>query len=115
MAIPATFDIYYYRGDTYPFYLNVKDSDGNLVDLEAAGYSALFTIATDRGPSPDDSWTLTPTIDGSQLTCVITPTIGSQLVAGPYVYDIQVKLDSSTVYTYVTGNIYVTLDVSEAT
>ncbi len=114
MAIPATFDIYYYRGDTYTFYLNVKDSEGNLVDLEAGGYSALFTIATSRGANPTDSWVLTPDITTSQITCTITPTVGLQLDAGPYVYDVQVKLDSSTVYTYLTGNIYITLDVSEA-
>lgn len=115
MALPATFDIYYYRGDTYTFYLNVKDADGNLVDLEAGGYTALFTIATSRGASPTESWVLTPTVSTSQVTCTITPTVGLQLDAGPYVYDVQVKQSSSLVYTYLTGNIYVTLDVSEAT
>lgn len=115
MATPATFDIYYYRGDTYVFYLNVKDADGNLVDLEAGGYTAKLTIATSRGANPDESWVLTPTITASQITCTITPTVGLQLDEGPYVYDVQVKQSSSVVYTYLTGNIYVTLDVTEAT
>lgn len=114
MALPATFDIYYYRGDTYTFYLNVKDSEGNLVDLEAGGYDALLTIATSRGANPSSSWVLTPTIASSQVTCTITPAVGLQLDEGPYVYDVQVS-DGSNVYTYLTGNIYITLDVSEAT
>ncbi len=115
MAIPATFDIYYYRGDTYTFYMNIKDADGNPVDLESGGYEAKFTIATSRGANPTESWVLTPTIDSSQLTCTITPTVGLQLDGGPYVYDVQVKQSSSIVYTYLTGNVYVTLDVTEAT
>lgn len=120
MALPATFDIYYYRGDTYTFYLNVKDANGTPIDLESE-YTGLFTISNYRGPEDlvnigaKVSYEGVVTIDGSQIICTITPTTGALLTSPPYVYDIQVKDTSGdNVYTYVTGNIYVTLDVSEA-
>ncbi len=112
MAIPATFNIQYYRGDTYEFWINAKDNEGNELDLDA--YTALFTIATERGPSPAFSTTATATIDGSRILCTISPAVGETLTAGPYVYDIQVKSGSTNVYTYLTGSISVSLDVSEA-
>jgi hypothetical protein len=112
MALPATYDINYYRGDSYEFIINAKDIDGTELDLSA--YTALFTIASERGPSPSFSTAATATIDGSQIICTISPTVGATLTSGPYVYDVQVKQGSSNVYTYLTGSINVTLDVSEA-
>ena len=112
MALPATYDINYYRGDSYGFIINAKDIDGTELDLSL--YTALFTIASARGPSPDFSTAATATIDGSQIICTISPTVGATLDGGPYVYDVQVKQGSSNVYTYLTGSINVTLDVSEA-
>lgn len=114
MALPANFDIYYYRGDKYEFYLNVKDADGNPVNLEDGGYTGDFTIANVRGPSATFIQTGDVLIDGTQVICTITPTTGLLLTGGPYVYDVQVK-SGDNVYTYVTGNVYVTLDVTEAT
>lgn len=112
MALPATFDINYYRGDTYEFIINAKDNEGNPLSL--TGWTALFTIASSRGPSPTFSVAADATIDGSQIICTISPTVGASLTSGPYVYDVQVKQSATNVYTYLTGNISVTLDVSEA-
>lgn len=118
MALPASFDIYYYRGDTYSFYLNVRDAEGNPLDLEAENYQGLFTIAKYRGPEteesgPKEETTGTVLVIGSQLQCTIPPATGANLTNGPYVYDVQVKKSADYVYTYVTGNIYVTLDVGD--
>lgn len=112
MALPATYDINYYRGDTYSFTIAAKDNEGNPLDLSA--YTALFTIASSRGASPTFSTAATATIDGSSILCTISPTVGASLTAGPYVYDVQIKQGSTNVYTYLTGSISVTLDVSEA-
>lgn len=112
MALPATYDINYYRGDKYQFIINAKDQEGN--DLDISAYTALFTIASSRGPTPSFSTSATASISGSQITCTISPTIGATLTAGPYVYDVQIKNGSANVYTYLTGSISVTLDVSEA-
>lgn len=112
MALPATYDINYYRGDKFEFIINAKDNEGN--DLDLSAYTALFTIASARGASPDFSVEADATIDGSRIICNISPTVGASLTAGPYVYDVQVKQSSSIVYTYLTGTLSVTLDVSEA-
>lgn len=112
MAIPATYNINYYRGDTTEFWIDVKDNEGNAVDLSA--YTAKFIIASARGPAPAFSTSASATIDNSRILCTITPAVGATLTAGPYVYDVQVNLGSSNVYTYLTGNIYTTLDVADA-
>lgn len=118
--LPASFDIQYYRGDTYTFYINVKDANGTPVDLEAGGYTGAFTIANYRGPEDLDIGALVAyngsiTIDAAQIICTITPTLGAQLVAGPYVYDIQVEdVSGDNVFTYLTGNVYVTMDITGA-
>lgn len=115
--IPANFDISYYRGDTYVFYINAKDNEGN--DLDLSAYTPSFIIANYRGPdqggsNPRVAYTATASISGSRITCTISPTIGANLTAGPYVYDVQVANGSANVYTYLTGTISVTLDVSGA-
>lgn len=116
MASPANFDIYYYRGDTYSFYINVSDSDGNPLDLEAENYVATFTIARYRGPETVEQGdreevTGNTIVSGSQIQCTITPSVGSALINGPYVYDVQVQKSADYIYTYLTGNLFVTFDV----
>ena len=112
MAGPIYHDFKYYRGDTYTLVLRVKDGDLNPLDL--TGWTPVFTIASARGPNPDFSITATASISGSIITCTIPPAVGQQLINSLYVYDIQVSNGSTNVYTYVTGNITVELDVSEA-
>ena len=50
MGFPATFNILYYRGDTYEFVIQPKNADGtafNLTDYPSA--SAKFTVASRAG------------------------------------------------------------------
>lgn len=112
MAIPVFFDLNYYRGDTLIFYINAKDNEGNTIDLD--GWTPLFTIASARGPNPSFSVSATASIAESIITCTLPPAVGEQLINNTYVYDVQVSNGSTNVYTYLTGNVYVTLDVSEA-
>lgn len=112
MATPANFDIHYYRGDTYTFYIVPTDTDGNELDLSS--FTALFSIASARGPDPAFDVAASASIDGSRILCTISPTVGLQLVDAQYVYDVQVSSGPSEVHTYLTGNVYVTLDVTEA-
>lgn len=117
MAFPATFNIAYYRGDTYEFYVRPKDQDGNAIDL--TGYTPTFTIASDRGSSPAFS-----VVCDSELTegdtvikCTIASDDGATLTAGTvYVYDVEVADGSSpsVVQTYLTGTVSVTSDVSNS-
>lgn len=118
MAIPANYDINYYRGDTYLFYLQPKDVNG--LPLDVSTYTANFTIANYRGPDQSGdggpllvSYDATVALDGTTVTCTITPAIGSYLSGGTvYVYDVNLNKDGD-VHTYLTGNIYVTDNVVE--
>ncbi len=111
MAIPANFDISYYSGDRYEFYINAKDSEGNDMDLSA--YTANFIIADARGGDATVSAVAEATIDGSQIICVIPPTVGASLTGTTYVYDVNVANGTDYIYTYLTGSITVTQDVVE--
>jgi hypothetical protein len=120
MAFPGTYNISYYKGDTYEFNIYPKDSNGQPFDL--TGYTPVFTIATSRGPSPTlsvEGYALIPP-DASSLRCAILPADAAQLAAGSsYVYDIQISKESEElpyplIYTLLTGNITVTSDVTGA-
>jgi hypothetical protein len=120
MAFPNTFNIAYYKGDTYEFNIYPKDSNGQPFDL--TGYTATFTIATSRGPSPVLSvqgYATIPT-DAASLRCAILPSDAAQLTAGSsYVYDVQISKEDEELpypltYTLLTGNITVTSDVTGA-
>ena len=115
--MPVTYNLEYYRGDTLKFYLVPKDVTGAPIDL--SGSVVAFTVATGRGSSPPDPGGGFPTtitclaaVNGSRITCTITPVNGSNMKAGvPYVYDVQVT-NAGEVNTYITGNINVTEGVS---
>ena len=120
MAFPGTFNISYYKGDTYEFNVYPKDSTGQPFNL--TGYTATFTIANTRGADPEvtfEAYALIPT-EATSLSCAILPADAAQLVAGTsYVYDIQVsnadpELPYPLVYTLLTGTISVTGDVTGA-
>jgi hypothetical protein len=120
MAFPGTFNISYYKGDTYEFIIYPKDANGGPFDL--TGYSATFTIANTRGPNPTLSvigYSLIP-VDATSVRCAILPTDAASLVAGTtYVYDIEISKDDESlayplIYTLLTGNISVTADVTGA-
>lgn len=120
MAFPGTFNISYYKGDTYEFNIYPKDASGQPFDL--SGYSVTFTIASSRGPNPDvtfSGYALIPT-DATSVRCAIIPADAAEMVSGnSYVYDIEVsntseELPYPLVYTLLTGTISVTSDITGA-
>ncbi len=120
MAFPGTFNISYYKGDTYEFNIYPKDSTGQPFDL--TNYTATFTIADQRGPGREVSFSayaLIPT-DATSVRCAILPADAAEMTAGSsYVYDIQVSKDEEgqvypLVYTLLTGTISVTSDITGA-
>lgn len=114
MAFPGTYNFGYYKGDTYEFVLRPKDANGAEFDLD--GFTAAFTIATSRGDSPTFSVAASASVDtvNNTITCTILPSVGNQLDAGSYVYDVQITSGSTVIYTIVTGNISVTEQVTGA-
>lgn len=110
MPFPVSYDISYYKGDTFELLVYPKDSAGNTLNL--SGYSGLFTISTARGDSGivvgNGSASI---VNASSVFCTIPATTGSAFLASQYVYDVQVT-SGSIVYTLLTGNVNVTQDIS---
>ncbi len=110
MPFPVSYDINYYKGDTFELLIQPKDSSGNALNL--SGYTGLFTISTARGESGivvgNGSASI---VNASNVFCAIPSSTGSAFLASQYVYDIQVS-SGSIVYTLLTGNVNVTQDIS---
>jgi hypothetical protein len=123
MAFPGTFNINYYRGDTYEFKIYPKDSGGAPFPL--TGYDlaegAKFTISTQRGLSGvEDQIEAYAVIsdDRSHINCAILPENGVAMADSQnYVYDIEIS-KAGTPYalitTLLTGSISVTDQVTGA-
>ena len=117
MAFPATYNVLYYRGDTYEFVIQPKNSDGtafNLTDYPSA--SATFTIAS-RVAGVDTfvlNGTASVNSSDSYITCTISNTQGSNLAQGTsYVYDVQIKSTGSVnTFTLIAGTLTATNDIS---
>jgi hypothetical protein len=122
MAFPGTFNLSYYKGDTYEFRVYPKDASGAPFSL--ANYTddnIKFTISNVRGPAglPGQVECLArKSGDGTNILCVIRPVDGNQLAAGTtYVYDVEISRTGTAypfTYTLLTGNISVTDQVTGA-
>jgi hypothetical protein len=115
MAFPATYNISYYRGDSFEFVVQPKNSNGTPFDLsEYSSSSATFTVASRVGSV--ETFIFNGDVDintvGSFITCTITPENGSSLIQGtPYVYDVEIR-NVDNVFTLLSGSITVTNDIS---
>jgi hypothetical protein len=114
MAFPGTYNFNYYRGDTFEFIIRPKNTSGAAFDL--TGYEAIFTIASSRGPDPDQVYTgttITSDVDDT-VTCTITTGVGRSLSPDiSWVYDVQITNEIKT-FTILTGNITSTDDITGA-
>jgi hypothetical protein len=119
MAFPATFNINYYKGDTYEFRIYPKDKSGSVFNVSS--YTDVkFTINTSRGTSSDTPIEGYAQIsdDGTYVQCAILPGNGALMSAATtYVYDVEIKKTASPynlVHTLLTGTISVTDQVTGA-
>jgi len=130
MAFPGTYNINYYKGDTYEFNVYPKNNDGTGFDLTSfAGpdldqdtsgtQTAIFKFSTVRGTAGEaNQHQCYATISDNKtyIKCAIRPADGALMTAGTsYVYDIQVQKSGTPypiVYTLLTGTITVTDQVT---
>jgi hypothetical protein len=115
MAFPATYNIQYYKGDTYQFVVRPKTSAGDIFPITSGTYTPKFYIASQRGGAPGTGIEGEATISDNSITCTITPTIGSSLNSSiTYYYDISIAAtgDPDIVYTLLTGTISITADIA---
>lgn len=120
MAFPGTYNINYYKGDTYEFRIYPKDAAGDTFDLTDYAGSQTFTIANARGNSATTTVSAyAEIVDDYFVLCTIRPADGASLVAGTtYYYDVQVDATGDNgydlVHTLLTGTITVTDHVTGA-
>lgn len=120
MAFPGTYNISYYKGDTFEFNIFPKTSSGEAFSLN--DYTQVrFTISNVRGEQVEGGPEKI-TINGyaekrnnQNIVCAITPENGAQMNAGTtYYYDVEIAKISSP-YDYVYTLVQGTISVSEQT
>lgn len=120
MAFPGTYNINYYKGDTYEFRVYPKIASGATFDLEDYTVAG-FYLSTERGGSTIEA-VATIEQDSSGLwyvQCAIPPGTGSALDSSiDYVYDVEILKPAVGAgypyrYTLLTGTISITEDVGE--
>lgn len=119
MSFPGTYNINYYKGDTFEFRIYPKDATGTAFPLNTFT-SAKFSIATERGSSTIIEGYAALSEDNLYVQCAITPAISAQLLTAnsPYVYDVEIGRDAEPydiVYTVLTGTITITEQVTPLT
>lgn len=119
MAFPGTYNIDYYKGDTFEFRIYPKDSEGNPFQFDS--YTQFrFTISNVRGePAGITKQTINgyaTNINNQYVLCVITPENGAELdAATTYYYDVEIGKISSPydiIYTLLRGTITVSDQVT---
>lgn len=122
MSFPGTYNISYYKGDTYEFRIYPKDSNGATFDLTQYG-NAKFTISTARGSSGVSSQVealaiITSGDLGNYITCTIRPDdLKTKDSSITYVYDIEITKNSTPykyVHTLLTGTLNITDQITGA-
>jgi hypothetical protein len=118
MAFPGTYNINYYKGDTYEFRIYPKDAAGDPFPLAGYAGSETFTIANVRGSTATTTVYAYANIVNDYVLCAIRPADSTALVAGTtYYYDVSIDKvgdDYNSVFTLLTGTITVTDHVSGA-
>lgn len=118
MTYPVSYNIDYYTGDTYQFFLRPKIynyTTEQYDDVDLTQYNSLFVIATERGNPSAVVYSSSPQISASTyLLCAIPPSAGMYLTGASYVYDVEIKnkTDVYDVLTIVTGTISTLRDIS---
>jgi hypothetical protein len=113
MSFPGSYNFNYYRGDTAEFVIRPKTSNGEAFNL--SGFTGKFFIATARGAGATQyEAQAVVSSSAATVTCTILPGVGRNLVAGTYLYDVQITSGPSVIYTILTGSITVTDDITGA-
>ena len=108
-------DIEWYRGDSYPKKITLKDGDGVVIDI--TGYSFVLTVNSEK--NPDDDTTKIFEVAGTlpaPTTGVVyfTPTaVNTDQDIATYYYDIQMTDASANVRTIAKHKFKITQDISK--
>jgi hypothetical protein len=119
MADDTSLHINYFRGDSYPIAITVKDNlTGEPIDLAGA----TLTMTVDRRENPTDDTTKVFTISGATQTptssgrVLFTPTTSNSANIGNFFYDIQMSTGSgpsTIIRTIVKSKFFITQDITK--
>ena len=109
MAFPGTYNINYYKGDTYEFIIKPKNSSGNDFVVTDVLYSVAFKLAPTRGgPSEETISGEASILSENSVFCSITPSVSALLDSTKtYAYDVRITslTDPDVVYTLLNGTV----------
>lgn len=106
------------RQDTYIRTLNLKDSNGDLID--ATGWTIYFTIrktVADTSIITDSDSVINKIISGdaSGIQTLTITSAETNVNPGNYLYDIQIKKSDDTISSSASGSFIVNGDITRAT
>jgi hypothetical protein len=110
-------EITWYRGDSYPIELTIKDASTSAV-IDITGYSFLLTVDSLAEP-PDDTtkvFEVAGVLDADPTTGKVsfTPTsVNTDLAATTYYYDIQMTDISSNIRTIAKNKWKISQDITK--
>jgi len=108
-AMPTNADIVLYKGDYARFFITIKDTDGNPIDLTGKTPKASLK----RSYSDQNSISFTTTISSSTVIEVYLPSsVSKSLVVGSYIWDLQLTDESGDARTYLAGDVTVMDEVT---
>lgn len=116
MALPITFDLQLYAGDSERFVIRWKELDNSPKDL--VGAEAVMQLKRDRSQDPLLSITGVVSETNAEVTFDLSPSETTALLdlngfnRQTYLYDVQYSWPDGTVTTVVDGKCFVHLDVT---
>ena len=110
-------DITWYRGDSYPIEITIKDGDEVAIDI--TGYSFLMTVDSKKDPPAGDAtkiFEVVGVLDADPTTGKVsfTPSASdTDISKATYYYDIQMTDASSNIRTIVKNKFKIVQDITK--
>ncbi|MCP3685833.1 MAG: hypothetical protein GY861_24555 [bacterium] len=110
-------EITWFRGDSYPFELTIKDSV-TLLAVDITGYSFLLTVDSTKAPVDDSTkvFEITGVLDADPTTGKVTftpTTTNTNQVPTAYYYDVQMTDGAGNIRTIVKDVWKITQDITK--
>jgi hypothetical protein len=111
--------IQFYRGDSYPISLTIKDaSSGEAIDI--SGYSFILTVDETKNPTDDSTkvFSVDGVVDADQTTnpgkVTFTPTtVNTSIAPQKYYYDVQMTDGDGNIRTIEKNTWFIEQDITK--
>lgn len=109
-AMPQNYDLAIYKGDYVELFLNIKDSNGDPVDL--TGHTPSAQLKKSYDDSSPVNFECSVTAVPGQVKIFLPSTASASLTPGDYIWDVQIAASGGRVRTYLTGDVVVYNEVT---